>query len=105
MSPCILPRLGGRSIAKKVGKVFSTTSRVHASGTCSLHAEYLAILAMTNSARFGTLINRNKKKMYDMVVYRPLGGISRPCVSCANLIKNCGFIKNVFYHDTQGDTI
>lgn len=43
--------------------------------------------------------------MYDMVVYRPLGGISRPCISCANLIKNCGFIKNVFYRDAEGDTI
>ena len=89
----------GNGLASEL--LFSATSRVHASGCCSLHAEYIAISMMTNSGRFGTCSSRKKRKMYDMVVYRPLGGISRPCVSCALLIRECGFIKNVYYSDGE----
>jgi deoxycytidylate deaminase len=59
---------------------------------------------VSNSKKFGT--DKKYKKKYDMIIYRVNNSNnyvnSKPCLSCALLIKNSKCIKNVFYSDENG---
>ena len=98
----------GQNVMKKGfdNALFVVSSRLNALGISSVHAETNLIGRMQNSARYGTEYNRKKKKMYDIVVYRMSNDdyvMAKPCMSCATLIANCGFIKNVYYSTNNGD--
>jgi deoxycytidylate deaminase len=85
--------------------VLTRTCRVHASNCSSCHAEFNAIQAMMNSTRFGTEKRRKRKKMFDLVVFRTNSSgdfaNAKPCLSCAILIRNCGFIRNVIFSNAS----
>ena len=80
---------------------------MHADNCYSCHSEMNIIRSMYNSKKYGTENNRKRKKKYDIVIYRYSNGgqlvNAKPCLSCSILIKNCGFIDNVYYSTIDHD--
>jgi deoxycytidylate deaminase len=96
-----------QSVMKKdINFIASSTCRMHASNICSCHAEANLLNKISNSAKYKTTNDKKNKKKYDMVIYRKnaTGNYvnSKPCLSCAHLIKNSNCINNVFYVNEFG---